>query len=588
MNIQEYDLVKKLAKERYVNQRELAESMGYSLGKINSSLKKLIELGYLNNEKELTEKAEREIRENRPENAIILAAGFGMRMVPINMEVPKGLLEIRKERLVERIIKQLHEVGVKRIDIVVGFMKEQYEYLIDKYGVNLIFNEEYKTKNNLFSLKKVDHEIGNTYIIPCDIWCEENPFSDKELYSWYMVTDAINADSMVRINRKKELACVKGEELGNQMIGISYILKKDAGHLVSRIHELSQRKESREMFWEEALIDEVKMFVRPKEVSKEKVWEINTLEELRDLDQNSMHLQDGILRIIKKVLNCKLEDIVDITLLKKGMTNRSFLFTCKGEKYIMRIPGEGTARMINRHNEYSTYKELEDKDISDPLVYIDPAKGYKMTRYLENARVCDSKDEQDVKRAMDYLKKFHERKLQVKHSFDLFGQIEWYESLWNGEKSVYMDYEETKKNVYRLKEYIDEQPKIWALTHIDAVPDNFLYVGEKTYLIDWEYAGMQDVHVDVAMFAVYAMYDKEWVDKLIEFYFEGKCTGSIRAKIYCYIAICGLLWSNWCEYKRMLGVEFGEYSLRQYRYAKEYYRYARREIKKMEGNSDEI
>ena len=53
-----------------------------------------------------------------------------------------------------------------------------------------------------------------------------------------------------------------------------------------------------------------------------------------------------------------------------------------------------------------------------------------------------------------------------------------------------------------------------------------------------------------------------------------------RIKIYCYIAACGLLWSNWCEYKRNLGVEFGEYSLRQYRYAKDYYRIVQEELKK--------
>ena len=43
----------------------------------------------------------------------------------------------------------------------------------------------------------------------------------------------------------------------------------------------------------------------------------------------------------------------------------------------------------------------------------------------------------------------------------------------------------------------------------------------------------------------------------------------MRTKIYAYIAVCGLLWSNWCEYKSRLGVEFGEYSLKQYRYAKD-------------------
>lgn len=64
-------------------------------------------------------------------------------------------------------------------------------------------------------------------------------------------------------------------------------------------------------------------------------------------------------------------------------------------------------------------------------------------------------------------------------------------------------------------------------------------------------------------------------------YFENNCTPENRAKIYCYVAMCGLLWSNWCEYKRQLGVEFGEYSIKQYRYAKDYYKIAMEEIKKL-------
>ena len=147
---------------------------------------------------------------------------------------------------------------------------------------------------------------------------------------------------------------------------------------------------------------------------------------------------------------------------------------------------------------------------------------------------------------------------------------------------------------------------------------------------------MQDPHVDIAMFCIYSMYEKEQVDRLIGLYFgretmapgaaasvteraseetaasvteraseETAALAAERAheetaedeavqlsavpaetaqlsavpaetvtKIYALIAACGLLWSNWCEYKQHLGVEFGEYSLRQYRYAKEYYRYA--------------
>ena len=89
---------------------------------------------------------------------------------------------------------------------------------------------------------------------------------------------------------------------------------------------------------------------------------------------------------------------------------------------------------------------------------------------------------------------------------------------------------------------------------------------------------MQDPHVDLAMFCIYSFYDRNQVNHLIELYFGGKCDAAVRIKIYCYIAACGLLWSNWCEYKRRLGVEFGEYSLRQYRYAKEYYRIVQKEL----------
>jgi len=85
---------------------------------------------------------------------------------------------------------------------------------------------------------------------------------------------------------------------------------------------------------------------------------------------------------------------------------------------------------------------------------------------------------------------------------------------------------------------------------------------------------MQDPHVDIAMFIIYSLYNKTQADRLIDIYFEGNCGRKTRAKIYCYIAMCGLLWSNWCEFKSILGVEFGEYSLRQYRFAKDYSRYA--------------
>ena len=223
MNIQEMELMNILKCHSYKRQRDLAEVSGYSLGKVNSMLKNLTEQEYLDKELRLTEKSRQLYEIHQPKQAIILAAGSGMRMVPINVEVPKGMLEVRNEPLIERIICQLQEVKITDIKIVVGFMKEQYEYLIDKYNVKLVFNEHYSTRNNLYSLAKVKESLENSYIIPCDIWCEENPFSSFELYSWYMVNEQEDEESMIKINRKRELRTVREEENGNRMIGIAYV-----------------------------------------------------------------------------------------------------------------------------------------------------------------------------------------------------------------------------------------------------------------------------------------------------------------------------------------------------------------------------
>lgn len=131
MNIQEYDLMNILLQTPYTNQRTLSEQSGYSLGKVNSSLRQLIEKGYLDEEMHFEKKAAAEVERKRPRHAVILAAGFDLRMVPVNTTVPKGLLEVQGRPLVESMICYLHEAGVFKIDIIVGFMKEQYEYLID-------------------------------------------------------------------------------------------------------------------------------------------------------------------------------------------------------------------------------------------------------------------------------------------------------------------------------------------------------------------------------------------------------------------------------------------------------------------------
>ncbi len=517
-------------------------------------------------------------RETSVRNAIILAAGYGMRMVPADREIPKGLLEVYGEPLIERLIKQLQEAGISEIYVVVGYKKEKFEYLIKRYGVKLIFNAEYAEKNSLYSLKAAAGYLSDSYIIPCDVWCKRNPFRRQESGSWYMVGSLMDKESLVRVDSSGELVLVPKDNSGNTLIGISYLAKEQAAVVRDKMTALCRENGNAELLWEEALLNraENKMMIRSRLVDADDVVEINTYEQLRELDKNSSHLQSDAIAAAAEIIGVGNDEIVDISVLKKGMTNRSFLFSCRNRKYIMRIPGEGTQQLIDRRAEAEVYQSLKGKGICDNVIYMNAENGYKITEFIEGTRVCDPFNPKDLVICMEKLRAFHEQEFGVEREFHIFEQIEFYEALWGGKPSAYQDYETTKERVMRLQSYINAHTDKKVLTHIDAVPDNFLIMEDEkgaceVRIIDWEYAGMQDPHIDIAMFCIYSMYEKEQVDNLIDIYFQQNCPDETRVKIYCYIAACGLLWSNWCEYKAILGVKFGEYSQRQYDYAREYY-----------------
>ena len=204
------------------------------------------------------------------------------------------------------------------------------------------------------------------------------------------------------------------------MLGIAYLLKEDASYVSKRIHQLASDQRYDGTFWEEALYAKNKMILPAKVVPSTVAVEINTYEQLRELDSNSNQLKSDAIETAAKALNTPPEAITKISVLKKGMTNRSFLFNYKDSKYIMRIPGEGTDQLINRKQEAHVYQIIHDKHICDNIIYINPENGYKITEFIEGARVCDPANMIDVKKCMSKLRLFHEMDLQVNHEFDLF------------------------------------------------------------------------------------------------------------------------------------------------------------------------
>lgn len=269
-----------------------------------------------------------------------------------------------------------------------------------------------------------------------------------------------------------------------------------------------------------------------------------------------------------------LSEIEQLEPVNKGMTNRLFFFVAAGKEYLLRVAGEGSEYLVDRLQEQWIYHKLHSRHITDPYVYMNPDTGIKITEYISNARCCNSEDFEDVRRCMDHLARFHQLNIQGQVYFELFEKLEEYERVCGHDiKAYFPDYDDVKANVGKLRKIIEESPKSFCISHVDPVPDNFLIQGEKVYLIDWEYAAMADPHMDIAMFCIYAGYDRTWVDRVIDCYFSGGCPDAVRRKIYCYVAVSGLLWTVWCEIKRDSDVLFEEYEKVQYQYARDFYRY---------------
>ena len=180
----QFEVLDALRREPSASQRDVAASSGLSLGTVNSTLKSLQEEGLAEGGKP-TPAGMEALAPYKVDNAVILAAGLSSRFAPISYEKPKGVLRVRGEVLIERQIEQLREAGITDITVVVGYKKEYFFYLRKKYGVTLVNNDEYASRNNNGSLWRVRGRLGNTYVCSSDDYFTQNPFNAYVFKAYY-------------------------------------------------------------------------------------------------------------------------------------------------------------------------------------------------------------------------------------------------------------------------------------------------------------------------------------------------------------------------------------------------------------------
>ena len=591
-----------------VTQRELSQEMSVSLGTANNLVKECVEKELIiageGNSYELLPAGRELLNKNKVDGALIIAAGFGSRFVPLTFEMPKGLLEVFGERMIERQIRQLHEAGVTDITIVVGYLKEKFEYLTDKYQVKLLYNPEYSHKNTLTTIYHAREVLRgrNMYVLSSDNWMRHNMYHGYEGGAWYSSSymEGETSEWCLECNKKGRILNVS---VGGQdqwvMYGPVFFSKEFSEQFLPVLEGYYKLPGTEQFYWENVYMEmltgeaaerlpevpeagrEIDMFINRRPADE--VYEFENLEELRRFDVKYQHHSDNeAMSLVSEVFRVKESEITEIRCLKAGMTNKSFLFKVKDRHYICRIPGPGTELLINRKEEKSVYDVMGGSGITEKVIYFNGETGYKIAEFYEGARNADPHSIEDLTQCMAAVRKLHESGLNVEHSFDLKERIEFYEKLCKAHGDIlFEDYTQVREEMEELLEKLENFGHKKVLSHIDPNVDNFLMLPDgDVRLIDWEYAGMCDPLVDISMCAIYSYFTEEETRELIRIYLKREPSDEERYTVYAYMALGGFLWSLWAVYKASLGEEFGEYTIIMYRYAKNYYKKCREIVNK--------
>lgn len=562
------------------SQRAIARDTGLSLGTVNAALRDLRNGGGLLDEgNALTPAGLEALAPYRVDNAIIMAAGLSSRFAPISFEKPKGVLNVRGEVLVERQIRQLQEAGITDITVVVGYKKEEFFYLEDLFGVDIVVNPFFASRNNNSTIRMVQERLGNTFICSSDDYFTQNPFEPYVYESYYSAVFEKGATPEYCITTRGKDRRIVDVTIGGEdswvMLGHVYWDRSFSQTFCHILDEVYDSPDTVTKLWEDIYIEhmrELPMVMRPYDDGV--IWEFDSLDELKVFDPHFIeNVDSSIMDNICQVLGCERSDIVNIVPIKQGITNLSCRFEVAGQLYVYRHPGNGTDEIINRASEAASNRIARDLGIDTTFVYEDDDLGWKISRFVDGCTELDYEDSAQVAEAMRLARRLHDADVHSDFSFDLREEALKIEELLrrSNEKPAFKDYHELRDTAMRAYELARASSARECLCHNDFYAPNFLVTDAGMELIDWEYSGMSDYASDLGTFICCApSYGYDDAVATLEAYFERPLEHGELVHCMGYIAMASFYWFIWALYKDACEEPVGDYLRLWYRNAKLY------------------
>ena len=276
-----------------LTQRKIADAITLSLGTVNKLFNDATEedLIIVHEDKtiELTEKGLKMLEPYRVRKAIVIAAGFGSRMAPVTLDTPKPLVKVNGVRIIDTLLDALLAADIDNITIVVGYKKEQFLELLNKYPMlKFVENPIYNESNNVSSVWCVKEIIDRCYICEADL-IVSNP---KVIQKYQFCTNYLGAHVKETDDWcfKKKGNYISEVNIGGEdvwhMIGISYWNEKDSTKLREDIDKVFNSRGGKENYWDNVPLKICKkdFKVEVRECKKKDVTEIDNYSELVLID----------------------------------------------------------------------------------------------------------------------------------------------------------------------------------------------------------------------------------------------------------------------------------------------------------------
>jgi thiamine kinase-like enzyme len=231
-----------------------------------------------------------------------------------------------------------------------------------------------------------------------------------------------------------------------------------------------------------------------------------------------------------------------------GLTNRVYRVEAGGEMLVLRIPGEGTEAYIDRQVEAVNARAAAAAGVSPEVLHVDPARGLMLTRHVAGRTMTPALFRQPGApgRAASAFRQLHRSGARFAFRFELFAMIEEYLGVLAALNATLPEgYHAAVAEAGAVRAALDAHPAELAPCHCDPLCENFLDTGERMWIVDWEYSGMNDPLWDLGDLSVEGEFGAEQDEQLLAGYFGGAPTAQERGRMVAYKAMCDLLWTLW-------------------------------------------